>query len=122
MINVKEDNEEIWKMMEDRLVYWQHRSVRPLMGNNATVLGSDEVRPTLVCNSTYWCPYQKYSDVQFEEQMKMEYIRLYGSKRNREDNISDTLLFHIKSMMELKQYNSTIIELMVLFTILAIFY
>merc|ERR1712113_704098 len=46
------------------------------MDNNA-------VRPTLVCDSEYWCPYQDYEDVLFEEQLKTEYLRLYGNKVDR---------------------------------------
>ena len=54
------------------------------MGSNPIILDDDEVRPTLVCNSNYWCPYQKYEDVEFEHVLKSEYFRLYET-RNGDD-------------------------------------
>lgn len=118
-INVKEDHEDIWREMEQRLVYWQQRSVRPLMGMNVTILNNDEVRPTLVCNSDYWCPYQNYSDVLFEEQLKMEYIRLYASKMDRDGGL---LVTHqsVAVPLTLPDYDSTVGVILV-FTMITIF-
>jgi len=90
MQNVMQDYPDIVALMEAKLNAYQAASVKPLMSENVTYLDPDAIRPTLVCDSEYWCPYMQYDDVEFEEVLSREYMRLYGG-HDDDDNAEDVL-------------------------------
>eukprot|EP00483_Globobulimina_turgida_P009650 UN09669 len=66
MYDVKDENEDIVEIMENKLLFWQTQSVIPLMGDDDIYLDANEIDPMIVCKSEYWCPYMEYDDVEFE--------------------------------------------------------
>ena len=96
--DVKDVYPDIVEIMENKLLLHQENSVKPLMGENEIYLSDDEINPTIVCNSEYWCPYMNYDDVEFEQTLYSEYMRLYAqvdNDNNDNEDIDGIVVLHV---------------------------
>lgn len=79
-VNVASENEEIVDEMIRKLDGYAQRAVSALV-TGANTLRFEEYDPNLVCDSTFWCPFEEYAQVEFEEVLREEYRERYGAEK-----------------------------------------
>jgi len=77
--NVATEYPEVVQEMIGKLDVWSERAVDALVRDDNTI-GFREYDPLTVCDSQFWCPFQQYANVEFEEVLREQYLEKYAVK------------------------------------------
>ena len=58
--------------MIKKLDWYESRAIEPLISMD-NQLDFDTIDPSKVCDSQFWCPFQSYQEVEFEEIVTKQY-------------------------------------------------
>merc|ERR1712173_31673 len=95
--NLATVNPDILDAMIQRLDYYAQKATSPLITEDNT-LDFEIIDPHNACDSEFWCPFQLYQDVEFENVLGDEYKTLYPEvipsmfHHTKEQNIQSVIL------------------------------